>query len=77
MNNLSNLKKFSIQTLGCKVNLYESNVIKNDLLSYGLIEVDFNTKADLYIINSCSVTNTADANQEIQLIKQKNKIQIL
>ncbi|MDE5599689.1 MAG: tRNA (N(6)-L-threonylcarbamoyladenosine(37)-C(2))-methylthiotransferase MtaB [Ureaplasma sp.] len=73
MNNLSNLKTFAIQTLGCKVNLYESNVIKNDLLSYGLIEVDFNTKADLYIINSCSVTNTADAKSRNTINKAKKQ----
>lgn len=55
------LKTFSIVTLGCKVNTYESNIIQNDLLAEGLIAVPFEEKADLYIINTCSVTNTADA----------------
>lgn len=60
-NNFLDLKTFNIITLGCKVNNYESNVIQNDLLSYGLIKVPFDEPADLSIINTCSVTNTADA----------------
>ncbi len=55
------LNSFAIITLGCKVNAYESNVMRNDLISNGLIEVDFKTIADIYIINTCSVTNTADS----------------
>lgn len=73
MNHLTNLKTFAIQTLGCKVNLYESNIIKNELLSYGLIEVDFNHKADLYIINSCSVTNAADAKSRYTINKARKQ----
>lgn len=55
------LNNFAIITLGCKVNSYESNIMANDLLSYGLNQVDFDNMADLYIINTCSVTNAADA----------------
>ncbi|MGL4951656.1 MAG: tRNA (N(6)-L-threonylcarbamoyladenosine(37)-C(2))-methylthiotransferase MtaB [Mycoplasma sp.] len=54
------MNTFAIITLGCKVNTYESQVICNELKSHGLIEVDFNAIADIYIINTCSVTNTAD-----------------
>ena len=50
--------KFTIYTLGCKVNLYESNVMMDALKNAGYIET--NEKADIYIINTCSVTNTAD-----------------
>ena len=66
------LKTFSIITLGCKVNTYESNIIKNDLLSLGLIEVPFNTNSDLAIINTCSVTNTADAKSRNMIRRIKN-----
>ena len=59
MNNV--ISSFAIHTLGCKVNLYESNLIRNDLLSQGFNEVDFNGYSDLYIINTCSVTSTADS----------------
>ncbi|MBO7044191.1 tRNA (N(6)-L-threonylcarbamoyladenosine(37)-C(2))-methylthiotransferase MtaB [bacterium] len=51
---------FAIQTLGCKVNTYESQVIVSDLLALGFMEVSFNSIADIYIINTCSVTNQAD-----------------
>lgn len=59
--NLNKYKTYAIVTLGCKVNSYESSVIKNDLDSYGILEVPFDSIADIYIINTCSVTNTADA----------------
>lgn len=52
---------FAIYTLGCKVNTYESQSIINQLTSNGLTQVDFSQKADIYIINTCSVTNTADS----------------
>ena len=58
---INQLKTYAITTLGCKVNSYESSVIKNDLDSYGFLEVPFDAIADIYIINTCSVTNTADA----------------
>ncbi|MGH1411398.1 MAG: tRNA (N(6)-L-threonylcarbamoyladenosine(37)-C(2))-methylthiotransferase MtaB [Mycoplasma sp.] len=52
--------KFAIHTLGCKVNTYESELIRNDLLKNNLKEVNFNDVADLYIINTCTVTNESD-----------------
>ena len=53
-------KTFAVMTLGCKVNDYESTYIKSELLKdYKL--VDFKDKADIYIIFSCCVTNTAEA----------------
>ena len=48
---------FLIYTLGCKVNTYESNVIRDILLNNGYTEVDKN--ASICIINTCTVTNTA------------------
>ena len=50
--------KFNIVTLGCKVNTYESNVMRDILVDNGYEEVDNN--ADIYIINTCTVTNTSD-----------------
>lgn len=49
--------KFKIITLGCKVNTYESNVMRDLLLNHGYVEED---EADVYIINTCTVTNTSD-----------------
>lgn len=53
--------KFNIYTLGCKVNAYESNVMRESLLKEGFVEVTKNEKADISIINTCTVTNTADS----------------
>ena len=68
MNNL-----FAIHTLGCKVNLFESNKICNDMLSNGFVKVDFNMYADIYIINTCSVTGIADLKSK-NYIKRPKKI---
>ena len=52
--------KFAIHTFGCKVNIYESEYIINLLTESGYIQVDFSKEADIYIINTCTVTNEAD-----------------
>jgi len=51
--------KFKIVTLGCKVNAYESTVIKEKMLKEGFIES--NSNVDVVIVNTCSVTNVADS----------------
>ena len=53
--------KFNIYTLGCKVNTYESNVMSDKLKNAGYIEVNVDEQADISIINTCTVTNTADS----------------
>ena len=60
--------KFYIYTLGCKVNTYESNVIKDNLINNGYIESSEND-ADIYIINTCTVTNTSD-NKSLKTIRR-------
>jgi len=52
--------KVAFYTLGCKVNTYESEVLMNKFKKEGYEIVDFNEQADIYIINTCSVTNTSD-----------------
>lgn len=52
--------KVAIYTLGCKVNLYESEVIMNSFKKCGYEIVDFEDDADIVIINTCTVTNTSD-----------------
>ena len=63
--------KFKIITLGCKVNTYESNVMRDLLLDNGYIEDD---NADIYIINTCTVTNTSDNKslKEFRRIKREH-----
>lgn len=52
--------KVAIYTLGCKVNLYESEVIMNSFKKSGYEIVDFEDNVDIVIINTCTVTNTSD-----------------
>ena len=65
---------FTIKTIGCKVNIYESNKIKEELEKKGLnfIEINDNEKAiDYYIVNTCSVTSVADKKSRQMLSRAK------
>ncbi len=64
--------KFYIYTLGCKVNTYESNVISDLLKNDGYTEAIDVEDADVYIINTCTVTNTAD-NKSLKTIRQAHR----
>ena len=60
--------KFYIYTLGCKVNTYESNVMKDKLINDGYIEGSEND-SDIYIVNTCTVTNTSD-NKSLKVVRR-------
>ena len=53
--------RVAITTLGCKVNQYDTATIEDRLKADGLTLVPFAETADVYIVNSCTVTNQADA----------------
>ena len=53
-------KTFAIFTLGCKVNQEESGALANVFQEHGLCQVDFQDQADIYIVNTCTVTQIAD-----------------
>ena len=53
-------KSIAFLTLGCKVNSYETEAIKEIFRGYGTKEVGFSENADIYLINTCTVTNIAD-----------------
>ena len=55
-----NSKTVSFYTLGCKLNFSETSTISRDLESEGFAKVDFEIGADIYVINTCSVTDQAD-----------------
>ena len=50
----------ALTTLGCKVNQYETEKIAEDFANAGFVLTDFDAPADVYVINSCSVTAAAD-----------------
>lgn len=70
---------YAIHTLGCKVNSYESIGYEQGLNELGYIKVDQKEKADVYIINTCAVTNTASAKsrQRIHQAKALNEQAII
>ena len=53
--------KFLINTLGCKVNSYESSVMHDLLVNEGYVPANTGEKADIAIVNTCTVTNTSDS----------------
>ena len=67
------MKTFSINTLGCKVNQYESQQIRQLLEQLGLSQVDIAEKPDFAIINTCCVTHTASAKSR-QNIRKAQKL---
>ena len=64
-------KKVAFHTLGCKVNQYETESIKNQLIQRGYEEVSFEEQSDIYIINSCTVTSIADRKTRNMLRRAK------
>lgn len=68
-----NFKTVAFYTLGCKVNQYESESLKKQFSDYGLSIVEFEEKADIYIINSCTVTSIADRKTRNILRRSKKK----
>lgn len=63
------MKKYYIKTLGCKTNQIESNLISEQLSAHGYIKEENVQSADIFILNSCSVTANAD-NEAIKIIKK-------
>ncbi|ARV05911.1 tRNA (N(6)-L-threonylcarbamoyladenosine(37)-C(2))-methylthiotransferase MtaB [Polaribacter sp. SA4-10] len=53
-------KKVAFYTLGCKLNFSETSTIARNFVSEGFNRVEFEEKADIYVINTCSVTDNAD-----------------
>ena len=67
-------KTVAFHTLGCKVNSYETAYIRQEMVLRGYEVVPFHERADIYIINTCSVTNIADqkSRQMIHRARKKN-----
>ncbi len=57
---MTNEKKVAFYTLGCKLNFSETSTIARDFQNQGFQRVDFEEAADIYVINTCSVTDNAD-----------------
>jgi len=66
-------KKVAFYTLGCKLNFSETSTIARSFKDEGFARVDFNEEADIYVINTCSVTENADKRFKT-IVKQAQKV---
>ncbi|WP_396603360.1 tRNA (N(6)-L-threonylcarbamoyladenosine(37)-C(2))-methylthiotransferase MtaB [Algibacter sp. R77976] len=66
-------KKVAFYTLGCKLNFSETSTIARNFNDEGFDRVDFSEKADIYVINTCSVTDNADKRFKT-IVKQTQKV---
>ena len=64
--------KLKTYTLGCKVNQYETQFVREGLIGVGYTDADKNTPADLCIINTCTITGEGDSKSR-QIIRKKNR----
>lgn len=67
------MKTVAFITLGCKVNQYETNAMSQKLIEEGYKIVEHTQKADIYIINTCTVTNMSDRKSR-QMIRRAKEI---
>lgn len=66
-------KRLGVATLGCKVNQYDTDSVVTQFIEAGYTLVDFHDKADVYLINTCTVTNLADRKSR-QMIRRAHKL---
>ena len=67
------MKKVAFLTLGCKVNAYETEAMQQQMESAGYEVVPFDEKADIYVINTCTVTSIADKKSR-QMIRRAKRL---
>ena len=67
-------KRVAFHTLGCKLNFSETSTISRDFICHGFEKVDYRDEADIYVLNTCSVTENADkeARKLIRQAKRRN-----
>ncbi len=67
------MKKVAFKTLGCRLNLYETDAIASEFSKNNYRVVEFGEDADIYVINTCTVTNQSDQKSR-QVINQSGKL---
>jgi len=67
-------KRIAFHTMGCKLNFSESSTISRDIIGQGFEQVAYQSEADIYVLNTCSVTENADkeARKLIRQAKRRN-----
>ena len=66
--------RIAFYTLGCKVNQYETQALKEEFMRHGFDISDSDEEADIYVVNTCTVTGLADrkSRQYIRRVKKLN-----
>ncbi len=67
------MTRFAIATLGCKVNQYDSAMIEARLGALGMERAEFDQPADVYIVNTCTVTDRADS-ESLRLARRARRL---
>jgi len=67
------MQNVAFHTLGCKVNQYETEAMMEQFVACGYTIVDFDAIADIYVVNTCTVTNIADQKSRQMLSKAKKR----
>ena len=65
--------KVALFTVGCKLNQYETQAIAEELEDYGFERVDFSSRADIYVINTCTVTKESDYSSRQAIYRAKRR----
>lgn len=65
--------KVAFYTLGCKVNQYETNAMKQEFIEKGYEVTEFEEKSDIYVVNTCTVTNMSDRKSR-QILRRAKEI---
>ena len=66
-------RKVAFYTLGCKVNQYETNSMMEEFINAGYEVVDYESFADVYVVNTCTVTNMSDRKSR-QILRRAKEI---
>ncbi len=67
------MKKIAFKTLGCRLNLFETDALASEFSKKDFQIVDFAEKADVYVVNTCTVTNQSDHKSK-QVMNQMNRL---
>ena len=67
------MKRVAFHNLGCKVNSYELDIMRQKMEEHGYISVPFEEEAEVYVINTCTVTNIADRKSRQMIHKAKKR----
>ena len=67
------MKRVAFHNLGCKVNSYELDIMRQKMEDAGYISVPFEEEAEVYVINTCTVTNIADRKSRQMIHKARKR----